>query len=197
VTVPRCPVCPGCPAPNCGGAHGPVPRCPARGKGGYGGDFECVGAGRGGKEATGGPSRALVKGGGRRDGLAATSGPLPRRDVGSQRVVNPWSGSKRVTVVDAEFERLPARPTGQAAADRVTLWLVADDGEGFAPQQVYLHARYVCAAVFGDIPPTAWLETEDSGTALAQALIGRELEVVIPPGKTRASRMRRVGGHRL
>jgi hypothetical protein len=112
----------------------------------------------------------------------------------SQPVVNPWSGSRRVNVIDAEFERLPARPTGQAAADRVTLWLMADDGQAFARQQIYLHARDVYAAVLGDIPPAAWLETKDSGTALAQTLIGRELEIVIPPGAVRASRMRRVEG---
>ena len=98
--------------------------------------------------------------------------------------------------MDAEFERLPARPTGLAAADRVKLWLAADDGEVFPRQSVYLHARDVYTAVLGDIPPAAWLESKDSGTALAQTLVGRELEIVIPPGKTRASRMRRVGGHR-
>ncbi len=114
----------------------------------------------------------------------------------SQPVVDPWSGSRRVTIMDAEFERLPARPTGLAAADRVKLWLAADDGEVFPRQSVYLHARDVYTAVLGDIPPAAWLESKDSGTALAQTLVGRELEIVIPPGKTRASRMRRVGGHR-
>lgn len=113
----------------------------------------------------------------------------------SQPVVNPWSGSTRVRIVRAKFERLPTRATGQAAADRVNLWVAGADGEVFARQQVYLHARDTYAAVLGDIPATAWLEAKDYGRALAHTLVGRELEIVIAPGAPRAARMRRVEEH--
>jgi hypothetical protein len=110
----------------------------------------------------------------------------------AQPVVDPWAGSIRVRVVRAAFERLSARPwVGQAASERVNLWVATEDGEVLDRQQVYLHATDVYAKTLGDIPQAAWLDARDGGRELAAKLVGREIEIVIDPGQPRARLMRR------
>lgn len=109
---------------------------------------------------------------------------------------DPWAGSIRVRVVRAVPEPLSARPwANQGPETRVRLEVATADGKVLPRQYVVvpLHghegARTVYDAVLGDLAPEVW-ETPEAWP-LAKQLIGRELEIVLPPGAKRATRMRR------